>query len=33
MSEVRFEPTTPVFGSMKTVHALDRAAPMIGLIQ
>jgi hypothetical protein len=29
MSLVRFEPTIPVFEREKTVHALDRAAPVI----
>jgi hypothetical protein len=30
MSRVGFEPTIPVFERAKTVHALDRAATMIG---
>jgi hypothetical protein len=30
MPRVRFEPTIPVFERAKTVHALDRAATMIG---
>jgi hypothetical protein len=30
MSRVGFEPTTPVFEPEKTVHALDRAATVIG---
>jgi hypothetical protein len=30
MSRVRFEPTIPVFERAKTVHALDRAATVIG---
>jgi hypothetical protein len=30
MPRVEFEHTTPVFERMKTVHALDRAAAMIG---
>jgi hypothetical protein len=30
MPEVRFEPTIPVFEGAKTVHALDRAATVIG---
>jgi hypothetical protein len=30
MSLVGFEPTTPVFERAKTVHALDRAATVIG---
>jgi hypothetical protein len=32
MSRVRFEPKTPVFESAKTVHALDCAATVFGLI-
>jgi hypothetical protein len=32
MSRVRFEPTIPVFERVKTVHALDRAATVIGRI-
>jgi hypothetical protein len=28
----RFEPTVPVFEQAKTVHALDRAATVIGSI-
>jgi hypothetical protein len=28
-----FEPTIPVFKRKKTVHALDRAAVVIGLFQ
>jgi hypothetical protein len=31
MPLVGFEPTIPVFGRAKTVHALDRAATVIGL--
>jgi hypothetical protein len=31
MSRVGFEPTIPVFERTKTVHALDRAAAVIGL--
>jgi hypothetical protein len=31
MRRVQFEPTIPVFERAKTVHALDRAAPVIGL--
>jgi hypothetical protein len=31
MPRVGFEPTTPVFERAKTVHALDRAAPVIGI--
>jgi hypothetical protein len=31
MSEVGFEPTIPAFEREKTVHALDRAATVIGL--
>jgi hypothetical protein len=30
MHRVGFEPTTPVFERAKTVHALDRAATVIG---
>jgi hypothetical protein len=30
MSQVGFEPTIPVFERAKTVHALDRAAIVIG---
>jgi hypothetical protein len=30
MPQVRFEPTIPVFERAKTVHALDRAATVIG---
>jgi hypothetical protein len=30
MSRVKFEPTTPVFERAKAVHALDRAATVIG---
>jgi hypothetical protein len=30
MSKVGFEPTIPVFERAKTVHALDRAATVIG---
>jgi hypothetical protein len=30
MPQVRFEPTIPVFKPAKTVHALDRAATVIG---
>jgi hypothetical protein len=30
MPLVGFEPKTPVFKSAKTVHALDRAATLIG---
>jgi hypothetical protein len=30
MSVVGFEPTIPVFERTKTVHALDRAATVIG---
>jgi hypothetical protein len=32
MSSVGFEPTTPVFEQENTVHALDRAAAVIGLL-
>jgi hypothetical protein len=31
MLRVGFEPTIPVFEGAKTVHALDRAAVVIGL--
>jgi hypothetical protein len=31
MPQVRFEPTIPVFERAKTVHALDRAATVIGV--
>jgi hypothetical protein len=31
MSQVGFEPTIPVFEWAKTVHALDRAATVIGM--
>jgi hypothetical protein len=30
MPRVEFEPTIPVFERAKTVHALDRAATLIG---
>jgi hypothetical protein len=30
MPQVRFEPTIPVFQRAKTVHAIDRAATVIG---
>jgi hypothetical protein len=30
MPRLRFEPTTPVFERAKTVHALDRAATVMG---
>jgi hypothetical protein len=30
MTQVGFEPTIPVFERAKTVHALDRAATVIG---
>jgi hypothetical protein len=30
MRRVGFEPTIPVFERVKTVHALDRAATVIG---
>jgi hypothetical protein len=30
MPKVRFEPTIPVFERAKTVHAIDRAATVIG---
>jgi hypothetical protein len=32
MPQVGFEPTIPVFERVKTVHALDRAATVIGII-
>jgi hypothetical protein len=31
MPRLGFEPATPVFERAKTVHALDRAATVIGL--
>jgi hypothetical protein len=31
MPRVAFEPTVPAFEQAKTVHALDRAANVIGL--
>jgi hypothetical protein len=31
MPQERFEPTIPVFVKTKTVHALDRAAIVIGI--
>jgi hypothetical protein len=31
MSDVGFEPTIPAFERAKTVHALDRAATVIGI--
>jgi hypothetical protein len=31
MPRVGFEPTIPVFQRAKTVHALDRAANVVGL--
>jgi hypothetical protein len=31
MPQVEFQPTIPVFEPAKTVHALDRAATVIGL--
>jgi hypothetical protein len=33
MPRVRFEHMTPVFELSKTVHALDRAATVIGLLE
>jgi hypothetical protein len=30
MPRIRFEPMTPVFERAKTIHALDRAATVIG---
>jgi hypothetical protein len=33
MPQVGFEPTIPVFERAKTVHALDRAAPVIGVVR
>jgi hypothetical protein len=33
MSWVEFEPTIPAFKRTKTVHALDRAATVIGKLQ
>jgi hypothetical protein len=32
MPQVKFEPTIPVFEQAKTVHALDRAASVLGMI-
>jgi hypothetical protein len=32
MPEVGFEPTIPAFERVKTVHALDREATVIGII-
>jgi hypothetical protein len=32
MPQVGFEPTIPAFQRMKTVHALDRAATVIGSV-
>jgi hypothetical protein len=32
MPRVGFEPTIPVFERAKTVHALDRAAAVIGVL-
>jgi hypothetical protein len=32
MPEVGFEPTIPVFERAKTVHALDRATTVIGIM-
>jgi hypothetical protein len=32
MPRVGFEPTTPVFERVKTVHVLDRAATVIGKV-
>jgi hypothetical protein len=32
VSEVVFEPTTPVFERSKTCHALDRVATMMGYV-
>jgi hypothetical protein len=32
MPRVKFETKTPVFERAKTVHALDRAATVIGMI-
>jgi hypothetical protein len=31
MHQVGFEPTIPVFEGTKTIHALDRAANVIGM--
>jgi hypothetical protein len=33
MPRVEFEPTITVFKQSKTVHALDRSAAVIGLIE
>jgi hypothetical protein len=32
MPRVEFEPTNPVFGRARTIHALDRAATVVGAI-
>jgi hypothetical protein len=32
MTRVGFKPTTPAFKRAKTVHVLDRAATVIGII-
>jgi hypothetical protein len=32
MPQMGFEPTIPVFGRAKTVHALDRLVTVIGLL-
>jgi hypothetical protein len=33
MPQMGFEPTIPVFQKQKAVHALDRAAAVIGLVK
>jgi hypothetical protein len=33
MTQLGFEPTIPMFEQTKTVHALDRAATVIGTIR
>jgi hypothetical protein len=33
MLQLGFEPTTPLFEGAKTVHALDRAVTVIGIIE
>jgi hypothetical protein len=32
MPQLGFEPTIPAFKQTRTVHGLDRAAPVIGLL-
>jgi hypothetical protein len=33
MAQVGFDPTSPVFQEAKKIHALDRAAAVIGVIK